>query len=162
VLNSGGRHRRRCDPTAHARGPAPTHSPIRVRFPARCTATANWRLRAKRAGALVPNRFAAPARNCRAIGRMSSRGSATTGRRPDSRRMSSTRFAGKTVKRIRQRRSVFSPPTTSWPSIARRGPAAARPSPTPRRHRRTARQARERLLSRPSHPQPPSTPRNGS
>ena len=37
-------------------------------------------------------------------------------------------------------------------------PAAARQSPTPRRHRRTARSARERSLSRPS-PPPRSTTR---
>ena len=50
------------------------------------------------------------------------------------------------------------PPTIVWPSIERRAPVVARQPRPPRRHRRTARSARERSLSRPS-PPPRSTTR---
>src|SRR2546422_5320873 len=58
---------------------------------------------------------------------------------------------------VRSEKSAFSRPTTSWPSIERRAPAAARQPPTPRRRRRTAPSEREPSLSRPSFRPPSST-----
>src|SRR6266550_8235696 len=71
---------------------------------------------------------------------------------------------GSALPQFDERRSVevrkaraFSRPTTSWPSIERRSPAAARQPRTPRRRRRTARQEREPSFSDPSLPPPSST-----
>src|SRR6267378_2595664 len=71
---------------------------------------------------------------------------------------------GDALPQFNERRSVevrraraFNRPTTSWPSIERRSPAAARQPLTPRRRRRTARQEREPSLSGPSLPPPSST-----